>query len=98
MAGQIAVGLLTAGADNRFGRLIEQLGARNFIQVKLDPTYRLGDPDVFEQHLGANPAQFAFNSIALEIEPERDCPDCARKSFAGSPQRRMKALQPCPAS
>lgn len=98
IAGQIAVGLLTAGADNRFGRLIEQLGGRNFIQVKLDPTYRLGDPDVFAQHLGTNPAQFAFNSIALEIEPERDCPDCARMSFAGTPKRRLKALQPCPAS
>jgi len=97
IAAQIAVGLLTAGADNRFGRLIEQLGDRNFIQVKLDPTYRLGEPDVFEQHLGTNPAQFAFNSIALTIEPEPGCPDCAKKSRARSPKRRTKELEPCPA-
>lgn len=98
IAAQIAVGLLTAGADNRFGRLIEQLGDRNFIQVKLDPTYKLGKPDVFESHLGTNPAQFAFNSIALAIDPEPDCPDCARKPRARSPKRRTKEPEPCPAS
>src|SRR6202022_3652177 len=35
IAGQVAVGLLTHGADNRFGRLIDQLGDRNFLQVNL---------------------------------------------------------------
>lgn len=98
IAAQIAVGLLTAGADNRFGRLIDQLGDRNFIQVKLDPTYKLGEPDVFESHLGTNPAQFAFNSIALAIEPDPDCTDCARKCHIGCRKRRARELEPCPAS
>jgi hypothetical protein len=78
VAGQIAVGILTAGADNRMGRLIEQLGNRNFLQIKNDPTYRLGDRDIFRQYLGDHPANFSFTTIALPMEPEADCPDCAR--------------------
>lgn len=77
VAGQIAVGLLTAGADNRMGRLIQQLGVRNLLQVKIDPEYRLGHPDVFNKHLGSDPANFSFTTIALPMEPEADCPDCA---------------------
>ena len=37
IAGMLAIGLLTRGSDNRFGRLIDELGDRNFIQVQLDP-------------------------------------------------------------
>jgi hypothetical protein len=77
IAGQIAVGILTAGADNRMGRLIQQLGNRNLLQVKSDPTYRLGDRDIFSQYLGNHPANFSFTTIALPMEPEPDCPDCA---------------------
>jgi len=77
VAGQIAVGMLTAGADNRMGRLIHQLGNRNLLQVKIDPEYRLGDKDIFAQYLGENPANFSFTTIALPMEPEPDCPDCA---------------------
>jgi molybdopterin/thiamine biosynthesis adenylyltransferase len=77
VAGQIAVGILTAGADNRMGRLIGQLGKRNLLQVKSDPMYRLGDKDIFSQYLGNSPANFSFTTIALPMEPERDCPDCA---------------------
>lgn len=36
IAGGIATGLLTRGADNRLGRLIYQLNGRNFIQVQLE--------------------------------------------------------------
>ncbi len=43
IAGQIAVGILTAGAENRMGRLIRQLGNRNLLQIKVDPEYRLGE-------------------------------------------------------
>jgi hypothetical protein len=77
VAGQVAVGILTAGADNRMGRLIQQLGNRNILQVKIDPEFRLGDKDIFGRYLGNDPAAFSFNTIALAMEPERDCPDCA---------------------
>jgi molybdopterin/thiamine biosynthesis adenylyltransferase len=77
IAGNIAVGILTAGADNRFGRIIQQLGKRNILQVKIDPEYRLGERDIFAEHLGENPANFSFTTIALPMEPEQDCPDCA---------------------
>jgi molybdopterin/thiamine biosynthesis adenylyltransferase len=77
IAGQIAVGLLTAGAENRMGRLIQQLGNRNLLQIKIDPEYRLGNKDIFRQYLGKHPANFSFNTIALPMEPEADCPDCA---------------------
>lgn len=78
IAGQIAVGILTAGADNRMGRLIHQLGNRNFLQIKSDPTYRLGNKDIFRQYLGDHPANFSFTTIALPMEPENDCLDCVR--------------------
>ncbi|MDB5328325.1 MAG: dinucleotide-utilizing enzyme [Phycisphaerales bacterium] len=77
IAGQIAVGLITAGAPNRMGRLIGQLDQRNLLQVKIDPNYTLNGRDVFGEYLGHHPAQFSFNTIALPMEPEPDCPDCA---------------------
>ncbi|MDB5328456.1 MAG: dinucleotide-utilizing enzyme [Phycisphaerales bacterium] len=77
IAGQIAVGLLTAGAPNRMGRLIGQLDQRNLLQVKIDPEYTLNGRDIFGQYLGNHPAQFSFGNIALPMEPEPDCPDCA---------------------
>lgn len=76
VAGQVAVGILTAGADNRMGRLVQQLGKRNLLQVKIDPDYRLGEKDIFGQYLGNHPANFSFTTIALPMEPEADCPDC----------------------
>jgi hypothetical protein len=66
-----------AGAHNRKGRLIHQLGKRNILQVKIDPDYRLGEPDIFTDHLGNQPANFSFTTIALPMEPEENCPDCA---------------------
>jgi hypothetical protein len=77
IAGQLALGILTAGADNRAGRLIGQLGNRSILQVKVDPEYRLGDRDIFAEHLGNGPANFSFTTIALPMEAEADCPDCA---------------------
>jgi hypothetical protein len=77
VAGQIALGLLTRGADNRYGRLIDQLGNRNLLQIKNDPTYTLNGKDIFQQYLGDNPANFSFTTIALPMERDPDCPDCA---------------------
>jgi hypothetical protein len=79
VAGQIAVGILTAGADNRMGRLIQQLGNRNILQIKIDPDYHLGEPDVFTRHLGNNPANFSFTTIALPMDAEDNCPDCGAR-------------------
>jgi molybdopterin/thiamine biosynthesis adenylyltransferase len=73
---QLALAILTRGAPNRFGKLTEQLGRRNFFQVKIDPEYRLGQRDLFGEHLGTNPANFSFTTIALPMVPEEDCPDC----------------------
>lgn len=77
IAGQIAVGILTYGADNRMGKIIEKLGNRNLLQVKIDPDYRLGDKDLFGQYLGDHPANFSFTTIALPMERDEQCPDCA---------------------
>lgn len=77
VAGQVAVGILTAGAENRFGRLIGQLGRRSLLQVKCDPTYRMGTKDIFAEYLGDHPANFSFTTIALPMAAEADCPDCA---------------------
>lgn len=79
IAGQIAVGILTRGADNRMGRLIERLGDRNLLQVKIDPEYRLAGKDVFAQYLGSHPANFSFTTIALPMERDQNCPDCGHR-------------------
>ena len=77
IAGHICLGILNRGADNRYGSLIDQLGNRNLLQVKIDPNYRLNGKDIFRQYLGDHPANFSFNAIALSMEREIDCPDCA---------------------
>lgn len=81
IAGMIALGLLTRGADNRYGRLIDQLGDRNFLQVKIDPTWTLRGQDMVRQKLGIADTcdtYFAWNTIA-RCDPdggEPPCPDC----------------------
>lgn len=78
IAAQIAIGMLTRGADNRFGRLMEQLGNRNLLLIKIDPDFTIGEPDLFARHLGTDGANFSFNTIALHRPRRPDCPDCAR--------------------
>lgn len=80
IAGSLAVGILTRGSDNRMGKLIEQLGDRNLLQMKMDPEYTLGGKDIFKNYLGDNPANFSFTTIALSMEREPGCPDCAALS------------------
>ncbi|MHC4160010.1 MAG: HesA/MoeB/ThiF family protein [Planctomycetota bacterium] len=77
VAGHIALGLLTRGADNRYGSLIDELSNRNLLQIKNDPNYTLNGKDIFRQYLGDNPANFSFTTIALPMEREQNCPDCA---------------------
>ena len=45
----IVLGLLTRGADNRYGKLIEQLGDRNFLQIKIDPAWHAVGAVAFAQ-------------------------------------------------
>jgi hypothetical protein len=77
IAGHISLGILNRGSDNRYGPLIEQLGNRNLLQAKNDPNYKLNGKDIFRQYLGDHPANFSFTTIALPMEREIDCPDCA---------------------
>jgi molybdopterin/thiamine biosynthesis adenylyltransferase len=83
IAGMLAVALLTRGADNRFGRWIEQLGDRNFLQVQLDPSWSLNGRNPIRELLGVNPdapAWFAWN-VAVQADPDRGtlpCQDCER--------------------
>jgi len=81
VAGMLAIGLLTRGSDNRFGRLIDQLGDRNFIQVQLDPAWNLNGRSVVRDQLGVRPdcpTFFSWNAIARS-DPDHGrppCPDC----------------------
>jgi proteasome lid subunit RPN8/RPN11 len=81
VGGMIALGLLTAGADNGYGRLIEQLGDRNFVQLKISPEWTFGGRDIFRDHLGiADDCPTYFNWLALARRDPTGghppCPDC----------------------
>lgn len=79
ITGQLAIGLLTRGSDNRFGRLIDLLGERNFLQVKIDPLHRLRGRDVVRETLGIADDCAAFTgwtTIALANETCDACTDC----------------------
>jgi molybdopterin/thiamine biosynthesis adenylyltransferase len=83
VAGEIAVGLLTRGADNRLGRLIEQLNGRNFVQLQFDPSWTLNGLNPIRERLGVstdNTAFFTWNTTVLS-DPDRGqlyCPDCEK--------------------
>lgn len=83
IAGQIAVGMLTRGSDDRFGKLVELMDNRQFIQVGIDPEWRLGGRDVIREQLGVADdvgTLFAWNAVARH-DPDGGhppCPDCRR--------------------
>jgi molybdopterin/thiamine biosynthesis adenylyltransferase len=83
IAGQIAVGLLTRGSDTRLGRLINELGDRNFIQVKLAPGFVVNGRDIVREQLGVSAdcdTFLSWNTI-VRRDPDRGsiyCPDCDR--------------------
>ena len=87
LAGMIAVGLLTRGSDNRYGRLIDRLGDRNFLQVKIDPDFGWEGEDFFARELGipaGTDAYFGCVAIARRNpDPGGDCPDCVRYRLRG---------------
>ncbi|MGD9648664.1 MAG: ThiF family adenylyltransferase, partial [Pirellulales bacterium] len=83
IAGQLAIGLVTRGSDTRCGRLIDALGDRNFLQIKIDPEFMLAGRDVVRDVLQVpadNSAYFAWNTI-IRRDPDRGalyCDDCHR--------------------
>lgn len=107
IAGQLAIGLLTRGSDTRYGRLIDGLGDRNFIQMKIDPGFEIGGRDVVRSLLDIAPeseSYFTWNTI-VRRDPDNGqlpCEDCHRfrghrfvHSAAG--WQRLKPQGSCPA-
>lgn len=83
VAGHVALGLLTRGADNRFGRLIDTLGQRNYLLVKIDPRHRTAGRDVVREQLGVPETAEAFFgwTTAAMSDPtagKEVCPDCVK--------------------
>ncbi len=80
IAGHIALGLLTRGEDNYFGRLIDELGDRQFLQMKLRHDWLLRGQDPVRHVLGIsneNDSYFCWNTIARRNGPMAGpCPDC----------------------
>jgi hypothetical protein len=90
IAGMLSIGLLTRGASDFYGRLIDQLGDRNFLQIKIDPEWKWGGRDVIGEHLGIDvkcPAYFSFVTIARRDPTggQPPCPDCIK--FLGRPNQ-----------
>ncbi len=105
IAGHICLGLLTRGSDNRFGRLIDQLGTRQFLQVGISPEFRVNENDVIRKYLGIDEnckPYFAWNTIALSDPRFGDdpCPDCEniRGHEFGDGSGIMLRMKPNPSS
>ena len=80
IAGQIALGLLTRGSDNYFGRLIDRLGPRQFLQIKLRHDWLLDGVDPVAKALqipADNDSYFCWSTSARMNGPRLfTCPDC----------------------
>ena len=88
IAAMVVVGLLTAGADNRFGRLIDRLGDRQCLQVKIDPDWSIGGMDPVRKYLGVPDESDGYVSFCTAARRDPDpggrCPDC-RAYLRGMP-------------
>lgn len=81
IAGQIAVGLLTRGSPNRYGRIIDELGDRNFIQIQNDSQFAWNGRSLFREQLqipAENDRFYSWNTIARRDPSPQPCPDCER--------------------
>ncbi len=80
IAGKIALGLLTQGSDNYFGGLINELGDRQFLQVKLRHNWLLNGGDPVAKALEipeGNESYFCWSTAARVNGPRLfPCPDC----------------------
>lgn len=99
IAGQIILGLLTAGADNRFGRLIGQLGDRQFIQISLSPDFQVNGRDLVREKLGVpsdNDCYFTWSAMAMSDpdgghEPCCDCEELRGHAFIKFGDRHIRS-------
>ena len=99
VAGQVVLGLLTRGADNRFGRLVDRLGQRNYLLVKIDPEHRTAGRDLVREQLGvgeACPAFFGWTTVALSdpTAGREVCPDC--RTYRATPAAGGAEAGPAP--
>jgi len=81
IAGQIAIGLLTQGSPNRYGRIIDGLGDRNFIQIQNDSQFSWNGRPLFRDQLQVPPENdrfYSWNTIARRDTSPQPCPDCER--------------------
>ena len=80
IATHIAFGILTRGQSSYFGRLIAELGDRQFLQIVLRHDFQIKQDNPVRRRLGIekdHPIHFAyctrFESCGLHAAP---CPDC----------------------
>lgn len=81
IAGQIAVALLTRGSPNRYGRIIDELGDRNFIQIQNDSQFAWNGCPYFRDQLQVPPQNdrfYSWNTITRRDPSPQPCPDCER--------------------
>jgi hypothetical protein len=77
--GFLSLGILLRGTSCGFGGMMERLGSRNFMQIRMDPDFMIGESDVFGKFLGKRDSIFSFDSIWLRPDdpPAYEvCPDC----------------------
>lgn len=76
ICGQIALMMLQYGCPNsRYGKMLELVKDRNFVQVKITPFYNVITNGLFEEALDK---EFSFfgNTIWIRQEPNSGCPLC----------------------
>jgi molybdopterin/thiamine biosynthesis adenylyltransferase len=81
IAGQIVIGQLTQGSPNRYGRIIDELGDRNFIQIQNDSQFAWNGRPLFRDQLQVPPDNdrfYSWNTIARRDPSPQPCPDCER--------------------
>jgi hypothetical protein len=79
--GHLVIGGIHYGDQrNPHGRLLSRLlrERRNFVQVQLDPEYRLGGEDIFDQIDG--PDMVCFNTLFQIDGAKATCPDCGSRA------------------
>ncbi len=81
VAGQIVIGLLTQGSPNRSGRIIDELGDRNFIQIQNDSQFAWNGRSLFREQLEVpidNDRFYSWNTLVRHDPSPQPCPDCER--------------------
>jgi hypothetical protein len=75
----VVIGLLTRGADNFYGRLIDRLGDRNFLQIKVHDDWTWNGQDIFRERLQVPVScdtYFSFVTLARR-DPDLGEPPCS---------------------